>query len=179
MKVYTRRGDGGETDLFGGERVAKDHLRVQAYGDVDELNACLGLLRAESLTESQDGALKEIQETLFELGADLATPGGEKSVSRVTEAIAQLESWIDRDDDTLEPLTSFVLPGGHKEAALYHVSRSVCRRAERSFWALESTETVPQCLGVYLNRLSDLLFVWARQANQRFGVADVPWQSRS
>ena len=176
MPIYTKTGDDGETGLFGNQRVRKEHPRIAGYGSVDELNAFLGLLRAEPLPPDLDRYLAEIQSTLFDVGADLATPGGEASVPRVTAGTRTLETWIDAADRQLPALRSFVLPAGHREAALLHVARTVCRRAERAVWSLSRGERIPAAIGVYLNRLSDLLFVWARAANQRRGVADVRWE---
>lgn len=176
MPIYTRTGDSGETGLFGNQRVAKTHLRVEAYGSVDEINSFLGLLRCEPLPEQRDKEIREIQATLFEVGADLASPGGKESLPRVEKGIGDMEKWIDRDSADVPPLQSFILPGGHREAALLHVLRTVSRRAERRVWGLIEREDVPQPLGTYLNRLSDLLFAWAREANHRHGVEDVPWR---
>jgi len=175
MPIYTRTGDDGYTGLFGNQRVSKTHLRVEAYGSVDEVNAYLGLLRCESLPEARDRELQQIQETLFSIGADLATPGATSSVEQARAGITSMEKWIDRDNGALPELRSFILPGGHRQAGLFHVLRTVARRSERRVWALIEREDVPVELGTYLNRLSDLLFVWARYANHEHGVADVPW----
>lgn len=175
MSIYTKTGDQGQTGLFGNQRVSKHHIRVEAYGAVDELNAYLGLLRCEGLPSSRDAELQQIQETLFSIGADLATPGGNGSVEPASAGIAEMEQWIDRDEADLSELRTFILPGGHREAAMFHVVRTVVRRAERRVWALIEQEQVPIELGTYLNRLSDLVFVWARHANHRRGVRDVPW----
>jgi cob(I)alamin adenosyltransferase len=179
MKIYTRTGDKGMTGLFGGQRVSKDSERVEAYGTVDELNAHLGVV----LLALDDLQLREriiqIQNDLFVLGADLATPQEAKAsarVPRITEAsVTRLESWIDEADSELEPMNSFILPGGSPGASHLHWARTVCRRAERRVITLERGETVNEQVRVYLNRLSDLLFVWARLANQRLKVADQPW----
>ncbi|MEM7199536.1 MAG: cob(I)yrinic acid a,c-diamide adenosyltransferase [Planctomycetota bacterium] len=179
MPIYTKGGDRGETGLFGNQRVTKTHARVEAYGTVDELNALLGLLRCEDLPATRDQELKEIQETLFEIGADLATPSGNSSVARAEQGVAEMEAWIDRDDRDLPELRTFILPGGHRSAALLHVLRTVCRRAERRVWEVMHQEEVPVEIGTYLNRLSDLFFVWARHANHQHGVADVPWNGRA
>jgi len=182
MPIYTRTGDDGDTGLFGNRRVPKDHVRIEAYGTVDELNAWLGVLRTEPLPVDLDGALKDIQDALFDIGADLATEGGQQSVARVQPAIAQLERWIDASEAQLPPLRSFVLPGGSRVAALLHVARTVARRAERRYWTLvravagDPAHAIPPAIGVYLNRLSDLLFSWARRANAHAGTADVPWR---
>jgi cob(I)alamin adenosyltransferase len=176
VRIYTKTGDRGETGLFGKQRVPKEHPRICAYGAIDELNAFVGLMRAEPLPAELDGHLAEVQATLFDVGADLATPGGNASVARVTAGIGALERWIDAAEGELPPLRSFILPAGQREAALLHVARTVCRRAEREFWALSRSEAVPAEIGIYLNRLSDLCFVWARAANQRHGRPDVPWR---
>lgn len=175
MPIYTKTGDEGETGLFGNERVSKTHVRVEAYGSVDETNAYIGLLRCESLSEQRDRELQQIQETLFSIGADLATPGASASVAQAKAGITAMEQWIDRDQADLPALRTFILPGGHREAGLFHVLRTVARRSERRVWSLIQREDVPRELGTYLNRLSDLLFVWARHANHTHGVADVPW----
>ena len=182
MPIYTRTGDGGDTGLFGNVRVPKDDVRIEAYGTVDELNAWLGVLRADGTTPELDAQLQAIQAALFEIGADLATIGGRASVARVGPAIAELERWIDASEARLPALRTFVLPGGSRPGALFHVLRTVARRAERRYWTLvraaadDAATAVPPVIGVYLNRLSDLFFSWARRANQHAGVADVPWQ---
>lgn len=179
MALYTGTGDHGETGLFGNTRVHKADLRIAAYGTVDELNCALGLVRAEPLPPSLDASLGEIQGTLFDLGADLATPASAVSLPRVRAGTARLEEWIDASEADLPPLRTFILPGGHREGALFHLARAVARRAERLFWALSERDAeiaaVPADLGIYLNRLSDLLFTWARAANARHGAADQPW----
>jgi cob(I)alamin adenosyltransferase len=180
MPLYTGTGDHGETGLFGNRRVPKDHLRIEAYGTIDELNCLLGLLRSEPLDPDLAEPLQQIQATLFEVGADLATEGGKASLPQVRPAIATSEGWIDRSEAELAPLRTFILPGGHREAALLHLCRAVCRRAERRFWTLyrETAGAVPEDIGIWLNRLSDLFFSWARRANRRRGIADVPWERR-
>jgi cob(I)alamin adenosyltransferase len=174
MPIYTKAGDDGETGLFGNKRVAKDDLRVEAYGTVDELNAFLGLVRCEKLPDALDQRLAELQNTLFEVGASLATEGAE-APDRVRDGIGRLERWIDEAEADLAPLRTFVLPGGQRESALFHVCRTVCRRAERLVWGLRRRDRIPDALGIYLNRLSDLMFVWGRHANWRHGRSDVPW----
>jgi cob(I)alamin adenosyltransferase len=180
MKIYTRTGDQGETGLYGGGRVRKDDPRIAAYGTVDELNALLGLARAESLPPEIDAVLARLQNELFDLGAELATIDPPAMGTAVINAarIAALESTIDRFEEHLAPLKQFILPGGCQGAALLHVSRTVCRRAEREvvFLAAIPQEKVSPDVIVYLNRTSDLLFVLARAANAAAGVADVPWQ---
>ena len=183
MKVYTRRGDGGDTDLFGGERVAKDHDRVEAYGAVDELNAVVGVAAAASSHKDLVDLCQRIQGELFDLGAHLATPDPdhrEKYAVPAPEAedVAALETWIDRLDEELEPLRTFVLPGGTPAAAAFHQARTVCRRAERAAVSLAREASVDPLALRYLNRLSDLLFVIARVENRRAGVPDVPWSGR-
>lgn len=176
MSLYTKTGDEGETGLFGNRRVRKDDLRIEAYGEVDELNTFLGLLRSEPLDAETDSRLRTMQDLLFECGADLATDGGQASVPAVTRAIEAMEQWIDESEKELPPLRNFVLPGGCRASALLHVARTVSRRAERRFWTLaKEVPDVPRPIGVLLNRMSDLFFSWARRANLRSGVADVPW----
>jgi cob(I)alamin adenosyltransferase len=180
MVLYTKTGDDGETGLFGNKRVPKDSVRIEAYGTLDELNAVVGLLRCEPLDPQFDACLLAVQNLLFEIGADLATEGGRAAVATVRAAITQLERWIDASEAELAPLRSFVLPAGTRPAALLHVVRSVCRRAERRYWTLaRSAPDTPREYGVYLNRLSDLCFTWARRANARAGAAEVPWQRGS
>jgi cob(I)alamin adenosyltransferase len=182
MPIYTGTGDEGETGLFGNRRVSKDHVRIEAYGTIDELNGLVGLLRADGLDAEFDLALANIQNALFDVGADLATEGGKASLDRVARATAEAERWIDASEATLPQLRSFVLPGGCRRSALLHVLRTVARRAERRYWTLvrevgpDPTVAVPRQIGVYLNRLSDLFFSWARRENLRAGVPDVPWQ---
>lgn len=184
MPIYTRTGDQGETGLFGNRRVPKDHLRIEAYGTIDELNSVVGVVAAEALPGEVGKHLATIQSDLFEIGADLATEGGRASLSRIVPAIADMERWIDASEAELPPLRTFVLPGGSRAAALLHVARTVARRAERHFWTLvfehdgPAEQKPPAEIGTYLNRLSDLFFSWARLANLRSGVADVPWVRR-
>lgn len=180
MKIYTKTGDAGETGLFGGARVSKASTRVAAYGDVDELNSAIGLARLHPIDDERDVLLGVIQSELFDLGAELAAkPGKSVPAPQVGgESIERLERAIDRADEELPPLSSFILPGGSPGAAHLHLARTICRRAERSVVALAAeSEVRPEVLR-YLNRLSDLLFVLARLANARAGVTDVPWQGR-
>lgn len=178
MKIYTKTGDTGETGLFGGPRVRKDAARIEAYGTVDELNAVLGLARAEALPAEIDQLAARIQNELFDLGAELATPDPHAKNMAIlnAESIAALEAAIDRHEAQLEPLRQFILPGGTRGAALLHLARTVCRRAERRLVTLAAAEAIAPTLLVYLNRLSDLLFVLARFVNHSAGRADVPWQ---
>lgn len=190
VQIYTRSGDAGETGLFGGQRVRKDDLRVEAYGAVDELNAALGLVAALKADPELDALVNDLQHELFLLGADLATPGsaeeqrGAVRIERVQSAqVERLERWIDRYEAELPPLTRFILPGGQPLAAALHWARVVCRQAERRCVTLacaedEESPDVNPVVVRYLNRLSDLLFVLARVANHRAGAGDVIWEGR-
>jgi cob(I)alamin adenosyltransferase len=176
-RIYTKSGDQGETGLGEGSRVPKDHPRVAAYGTVDELNAVLGLVRSQQPDQSEDGLLRAIQNDLFDVGADLCVPpdAEKKSGLRVQpEQTARLEAAIDRLNAGLQPLTSFVLPGGRPAAAWCHLARTVCRRAERDVVTLTHSEAVNPQVITYLNRLSDLLFVLARVWNDN-GREDILW----
>jgi cob(I)alamin adenosyltransferase len=182
MKIYTKTGDEGQTSLYGGGRVEKDHLRIETFGTVDELNADLGMVRAElsrlgDKFHAIDELLDHVQNQLFDLGAELATPNAEAKGTQLlaTAAITALENAIDYWESELTPLQQFVLPGGTEAAARLHVARCVCRRSERVLVTLMRTETVRPEVVVYLNRLSDLLFVLARAANHLAGAPDVPW----
>lgn len=181
LKIYTKTGDEGDTGLFGGGRVPKDHPRVTAYGEIDELNSFVGAARAAESMPRIDEVLAPVQRDLFALGALLATPNLEKMREQLAKArlsdarIAQLEQEIDAGESELEPLKAFVLPGGTPKAAALHVARTVCRRAERAVISLQRETEVPQIVVVYLNRLSDLLFVLARVANKRSGTGEVTW----
>jgi cob(I)alamin adenosyltransferase len=181
MKIYTRTGDTGETGLFGGGRVPKDHPRVAAYGDVDELNSTLGVVRATAGKEFFDPLLESIQQDLFSIGGHLATPDPERVRKALEKAslspsrIGEFEQIMDVAEQELPPLRAFVLPAGTPIAASLHLARTVCRRAERSVVHLAHAEAVPELFVVYLNRLSDLLFTLARLANRRDGVSDVTW----
>ena len=184
-KIYTRTGDQGETGLLGTERVPKDHVRIEAIGVLDELNAQLGVAAAELSRGDAGGGeiaalVVEIQHQLFELGAELAAPAGGVAARRIGDSqVVQLEAAIDRGAARLAALTEFVLPGGAPAAAQLHLARSMCRRAERRLVALAHDEPRGIGHGVrYLNRLGDLLFVLARGANRSAGVADVPWRQQ-
>lgn len=171
-KVYTKTGDGGETSLVGGKRVSKASLRVDAYGDVDELNSLIGLASAYLKDRELEEALSLLQNDLFTLGADLASPG-DIQVPRITdEFIATLEELSDRFLEELEPLKEFILPGGGEAGAALHLARTVARRSERKVIALASVEEVNSLAIVYLNRLSDFLFILARLVNKRAGVPE-------
>jgi cob(I)alamin adenosyltransferase len=180
-KIYTKTGDRGQTGLFGGGRVEKDHPRVEAYGEVDELNAVLGMARAVELMPRIDEVLVPIQRDLFGIGALLATPDLEKMRQHLEKAridenrIRELEHAIDAGEAELEPLRAFILPGGSPKAAALHVARTVCRRAERRVVHLSHEIEIPELVIIYLNRLSDLLFVLARVANRRAGTGEVTW----
>jgi cob(I)alamin adenosyltransferase len=178
MKIYTKTGDDGTTGLFGGGRVKKASLRVEAYGTVDELNATLGLARATKLDPDSEAILARAQVDLFTLGAELAcVPGKEEKLNMpllAAEDAERLEKAIDHAEAFVPPLKYFVLPGGSAQAAALHLARTVCRRAERSVLALDDGEPRAE-LVIYLNRLSDLLFVLARRANVEAKVEDVPW----
>ncbi len=181
LKIYTRTGDEGDTGLFGGGRVGKDHPRVEAYGDIDELNAFIGQARSIDMMPRIDEVLAPIQRDLFAIGALLATPDLVKMREQLDKAqisderIAQLERCIDDGEAELEPLTAFIMPGGTPKACALHVARTVCRRAERAVIRLQRDVELPQVVVVYLNRLSDLLFVLARVANRRAGAGEVTW----
>ncbi len=172
-KIYTRTGDAGTTGLGDGSRVGKDAPRIAAMGDVDELNAIVGLLLCEELPEEVRTLLTGVQHDLFDLGGELSVPGG--AFLKDTQP-GRLEAAIDRYNADLEPLREFILPGGTRAAALTHHARTVCRRAERAVVALAHAEAVSAAARQYLNRLSDLLFVLARWLNKQAGSGDVLWQ---
>jgi len=181
MKLYTKTGDGGETTLLGGGRVPKHDLRVVAYGEVDELNAAIGAATAAEPADLERELLERIQRDLFAIGGQLASPNPMKVAKALAKAqiderrIEAMESAMDTADAVLPPLAAFVLPGGTAKAVALHVARTVCRRAERSVVALGARDPVPPIILTYLNRLSDLLFMLARLANQRAGVPDRTW----
>ena len=188
MKLYTRSGDDGDTGLFGGGRVRKDHLRVEAYGTVDELNAAIGSAAAacdpaSPVQQRLAEILTQLQSRLFDLGADLATPEGTEHEAKIVrigpEHVAAAEAWIDEIDADNEPMRSFILPGGTEAAAWLHVARTVCRRAERRVVALEREAPINRQTIIYLNRVGDLLFAMARRANADAGVEDVPWTAET
>jgi len=180
VKIYTKTGDGGETGLFGGPRVRKSDPRVSAYGEVDELNAAIGVVRAGVEDPEIEASLGRIQAELFSVGAELASPHGTRAHSAVPPVdpqwIALLEAAIDAFETELAPLGHFVLPGGTRSAAALHLARCVCRRAERGVVALAAQAGVAPVVLAYLNRLSDFLFVAARVANHRAGRREVLWE---
>jgi cob(I)alamin adenosyltransferase len=181
MKIYTKTGDEGETSLFGGRRVSKSDARVDAYGHVDELNAALGVAAAATPDAFERDLLVSVQQDLFAIGGRLASPEPDRVAKALEKAVVPherievLEQAIDRMQGELTPLRQFILPGGTPKAASLHVARTVCRRAERSVVALARVASVPREILMYLNRLSDLLFVMARLANHRAGVVDQTW----
>jgi len=179
MKIYTKQGDSGTTSLFGGKTVPKNSLRIDAYGNVDELNSVIGVVRANSPEENTDKILETIQHALFNLGADLATEESNAKASAIPRIasgdVAVLEKVIDEIDPLLPPLQQFILPGGTNSAALLHFARTVCRRAERATVALAATEKINNEDIIYLNRLSDLLFVLARYENHAKKNEETKW----
>ena len=174
-KIYTRTGDQGTTGLSDGSRVDKDHARVEAMGDVDELNSLLGVLLTYELPQAVSHALTEVQNDLFNLGGELSIPGGNMMLAADA---TRLEQTLDAFNTELAPLKEFILPGGTPAAAMCHVARSVCRRAERRVVTLTKTEQVNTHTAIYLNRLSDLLFVTARYLNKCVNAPEVLWQPR-
>ena len=180
VRIYTRTGDSGETALLGGRRVRKSALRVEAYGELDELNACLGLVVAGLADVPTANLLIQIQRHLFALSARVADirEGGETHPDKTTfpeTHVTMLERAIDLAEEVLAPLKTFVIPGGSEAGARFHLARTVCRRAERRLVALAAQEDIPPVFLAYLNRLSDLLFVLARAANRQAGVPESPW----
>lgn len=179
MKIYTRTGDAGSTGLFGGPRVPKDDVRIEAYGTVDELNAAIGIARSAGQSAVVDSQLSEIQHELFSIGAELATPDPGTHQMRIiaTTHIERLESWIDEHEKELPELKQFILPAGDSGSTGLHLARAICRRAERRVVTLAHCEGsgVSENLVIYLNRLSDLLFVLTRVANREAGCAEVVW----
>ncbi len=178
-RIYTKSGDGGQTGLGDGTRVPKTHVRIAAYGGTDELNSVIGVVLTTTLPDEVRRQLTLIQNDLFDLGGDLCVPESDKPLGyeplRVTTAqVEQLEHWIDSHNDKLQPLASFILPGGSPAAAQLHVARTVCRRVEVGVVALAETETINSHVAIYLNRLSDLLFVLAQVCNNH-GADNVLW----
>ena len=175
-KIYTRTGDAGTTGLADGSRVAKDSARIAALGELDELNSVIGLLLTEELPEDIRALLTGIQHDLFDLGGEMAIPG---SALLNGKSVGELEAAIDRWNGELEPLKEFILPGGTRAAALAHLARGVCRRAERQLVALSADETVSEAGRKYVNRLSDLLFVMSRVLCRADGGSEVIWKART
>jgi len=185
MKIYTRTGDQGSTALFGGSRVGKNDIRICAIGALDELNAALGVARSLGVSRRVDGVLELLQNRMFDLGAELASPQADVRGTQFLQAhflqdedVAELESAIDMFEEDLPELKAFILPGGTQAASTLHLARGVCRRAEREIVALAETAAVRDMTIKYVNRASDLLFVLARAANAEASVADVPWEKR-
>lgn len=181
MKIYTKTGDKGETSLFGGARVWKDNLRISAYGNVDELNSILGVAVNEITNKELREVINSIQNDLFTLGSDLASPLEKENKSfkipRVNgQFVERLEKLIDNYDSKLPPLRNFIIPGGTKGAGLIHLARTVCRRAEREVISLAKVESITEEIKIYLNRLSDLLFVLARFENFSSNHPDIKWK---
>lgn len=180
MKIYTKTGDKGETGLFGGERVSKSNLRLNAYGSIDELNSFLGLAVIEVTNIDIKNILKDLQNKLFVLGSDLATPETEKNkklkISRTPDSyITDIEQIIDKYEAQLEELNNFILPGGSKGSAILHICRTISRRAEREVVALKNTEHIGENIVIFLNRLSDLFFVLSRFENKYSNIPDTKW----
>jgi cob(I)alamin adenosyltransferase len=179
MKIYTKTGDKGSTSLLGGTRVSKAHLRIDSYGTVDELNAWIGMLRDQEVNQSRVALLLNIQDRLFTIGSELAAePGkaGQYNIPKIEEQdIIQLEEAIDEMNTHLEPMKTFILPGGHPSISYAHVARTVCRRAERTIVLLSQEEPTDELIVKYLNRLSDYLFVLSRKIGKELSVSDTPW----
>ena len=180
MKIYTKTGDKGETGLFGGERVSKHSTRLDAYGTVDELNSFLGLAILEVNNQEIKSIIKEIQQKLFVVGSDLATPQTEKNeklkITRTPdEYIDETEKLIDKFESQLDELKNFILPGGSKGSALLHICRTIARRAEREIVALKNTDEIGNNIVIFLNRLSDLFFVLSRFENKYSNIPDTKW----
>lgn len=177
MKIYTKTGDNGQTSLFGGVRAEKNDPRIEAYGTIDELNSVIGIVISNQPSETGLNILKDIQQTLFVVGADLATPEDKKErIERVGKSqIDNLENWIDELQEHLPALKSFILPGGTAVGSHLHLARTVCRRAERAIVSCKQQKSVSDNLLIYVNRLSDLLFVMARYENYQAGETETPW----
>ncbi len=188
MKIYTKTGDAGTTALFGGTRVNKDHIRIESYGTVDELNSYLGLLRDQSIDEKHITTLLEIQDRLFTIGAIMATPPDKETLKNgtarlqnlgiIVEDITFLENEMDHMENSLAPMTHFILPGGHPTVSHCHIARCICRRAERLAVHLNQFEPIHPLALTYLNRLSDYLFVLARKLSAELGANEIKWIPR-
>jgi cob(I)alamin adenosyltransferase len=181
MKIYTKKGDQGKTGLIGGTRVSKGALRIECYGIVDELNSWLGVIRDGVINSEYQRQLIEVQDRLFTIGSSLASDP-EKSSMKIPDLLEEdvllLEKWMDEMDEKLEPMRSFILPGGNQTASFCHVARCVCRNAERNTVLLNESEFVSELVLMYLNRLSDYLFVLARKIAHDSGAVDHPWKPR-
>lgn len=184
MKIYTKTGDKGTTSLYGGDRVSKNHIRIHTFGEVDELNSYIGLIRSYNNQKKIDNQLQIIQNSLFDIGAELATPenkmilakGKPRLKSLISEKyITQLEKWIDAMDEQLPTLTQFILPTGNVPTSISHIARTICRRVERSIISLTKAEEIRPILQKYLNRLSDYLFVLARYLGNKAGIKETFW----
>lgn len=178
MKIYTKTGDKGKTSLLGGSRVAKYHLRIEAYGTVDELNSQIGVLRSQEIDSETKNVLVSIQTMLFTSGSQLASEPGKSKIKipkLKDEAVTFLEDQIDKMEEGLPPMRNFVLPGGHPAVAAAHVARTVCRRTERIVLHLKDESEVPDPIPIYLNRLSDFLFVLSRKLSHDLGAEEIPW----
>ncbi|MDH3322406.1 MAG: cob(I)yrinic acid a,c-diamide adenosyltransferase [Flavobacteriaceae bacterium] len=189
MKIYTKTGDKGDTSLFGGNRVKKYHLRIEAYGTIDELNSHIGLIRDQKLDQQSFDALIKIQHQLFTIGAMLATPPDKEKLKSGEDRlkipkididqIKFLENEIDNMNKTLQPMTQFILPGGNTTVSFCHIARCVCRRAERTTVKLNENELISDNILIYLNRLSDYLFVLARKLTFDNHATEIPWDSKN
>ena len=181
MKIYTKSGDRGQTSLIGGDRVEKSHIRIEAYGTVDELNSCVGLVSDQEINKKRKALLRAIQKELFIIGSHLASGSKHDDTKLPQLSPAQvhtLEQSIDTMDQELSELKHFLLPGGHQSVSFCHIARCVCRRAERQVTALGKTETIAPLIITYLNRLSDFLFVLARKMAQELKVEEIPWKGQ-
>ena len=181
MKIYTKTGDSGTTGLFGGSRVSKSDVRIEAYGTVDELNSYMGLLRDQEVNAFRKKILSRIQEQLFTIGSYLATedPEQQKKLPEFpVSSVAELEQEIDKMDESLEPMQNFILPGGHPSVSYGHITRCVCRRAERRVVALAEMTAIEERIVHYLNRLSDYLFVLCRKMSAELNAEETPWKPR-
>ncbi len=177
MKIYTKTGDDGTTGLQGGTRISKSNIRIQAYGTIDELNASIGLILSRKFDDELEKLLRDIQNDLFVVGSDLSNRDLSSKENRVTsEMVENIEKNIDLLENELPPITNFILPGGHEIASLFHISRTITRRAETQVISLDESSIVNEECKKYLNRLSDLLFVIARIVNKKNGVEDVIWK---
>ncbi len=181
MKIYTKTGDKGETSLFGGKRVLKNHVQVEAYGTVDELMSYIGLLASYTINSNYADLLKEVQDRLFTIGSHLAADPQKTKLKKpdlLPSDVALLEMKIDEWNESLEPLTHFILPGGHKEVAFAHITRTVCRRAERTIIQLNEDLPQPDLILEYINRLSDFIFVFCRVMSKNLNAKEVIWKPR-